>query len=174
MRLGKGTRKIEISFLNDHYVPNKADCNFFLHHAQLTGTSARKTFFSQSKLPASHKKILFVTPTSKVSADVAGKQHVVYGSGISDGDRHNHDDLPILLAGSAGGRIKTGRHIQYKNGTPLCNLYLWMMPQMGAADGCRRKTVWRQQWRAEYLRERGLTCVAQMNGKKILLVKNDE
>ncbi|MCC9599298.1 DUF1552 domain-containing protein [Stieleria sp. JC731] len=57
---------------------------------------------------------------------------IVYGSGISDGDRHNHDDLPILLAGSAGGRIKTGRHIAYDNGTPLCNLYLWMMHQMGA------------------------------------------
>ena len=57
---------------------------------------------------------------------------IVYGSGISDGDRHNHDDLPILLAGSAAGRIKTGRHIVYENGTPLCNLYLWMMNQMGA------------------------------------------
>ncbi|TWU00933.1 DUF1552 domain-containing protein [Stieleria varia] len=57
---------------------------------------------------------------------------IVYGSGISDGDRHNHDDLPILLAGSAGGRIKTGRHIEFKNGTPMCNLYVWMMQQMGA------------------------------------------
>ena len=57
---------------------------------------------------------------------------VVYGSGISDGDRHNHDDLPILLAGHGGGAIQSGRHIQYENGTPLCNLYLWMMHQMGA------------------------------------------
>ncbi len=57
---------------------------------------------------------------------------LVYGSGISDGDRHNHDDLPILLAGSAGGRIKTGRHLRYADGTPLCNLYVWMMQQMGA------------------------------------------
>ncbi len=57
---------------------------------------------------------------------------IVYGSGISDGDRHNHDDLPILLAGSAGQRVRTGRHIRYENGTPLCNLYLWMMHQMGA------------------------------------------
>jgi hypothetical protein len=57
---------------------------------------------------------------------------LIYGSGISDGDRHNHDDLPILLAGGGGGRIKTGRHIRYENGTPLCNLYLWMMHQMGA------------------------------------------
>ena len=57
---------------------------------------------------------------------------LVYGSGISDGDRHNHDDLPIILAGRGGGRISTGRHIRYQNGTPMCNLYLWMMQQMGA------------------------------------------
>jgi hypothetical protein len=56
---------------------------------------------------------------------------IVYGSGISDGDRHNHDDLPILLAGRGGGRIQTGRHVRYENGTPLCNLHLWMMHQMG-------------------------------------------
>ena len=57
---------------------------------------------------------------------------IVYGSGISDGDRHNHDDLPILLAGSAGGQISTGRHIRHQQGTPLCNLYVWMMQRMGA------------------------------------------
>jgi hypothetical protein len=56
---------------------------------------------------------------------------VVYGSGISDGDRHNHDDLPILLAGNAGGRIRSGRHIRYPDRTPLCNLYVWMLQQMG-------------------------------------------
>ncbi|MGB7344385.1 MAG: DUF1552 domain-containing protein [Pirellulaceae bacterium] len=56
---------------------------------------------------------------------------IIYGSGISDGDRHNHDDLPILLAGKAGGKIRTGQHLRYKNGTPLCNLYVWMMQQMG-------------------------------------------
>lgn len=57
---------------------------------------------------------------------------LVYGSGISDGDRHNHDDLPIILAGGGAGRIKTGRHIRYANKTPLCNLYLWMLQQVGA------------------------------------------
>lgn len=54
---------------------------------------------------------------------------VLYGSGISDGDRHNHDDLPILMAGSGGGRVETGRHIEYPKQTPLCDLYLWMMQQ---------------------------------------------
>ncbi len=55
---------------------------------------------------------------------------IVYGSGISDGDRHNHDDLPILLAGRGGGTIKTGRHIRYEP-QPLNNLYLSMLDRMG-------------------------------------------
>jgi hypothetical protein len=57
---------------------------------------------------------------------------LMYGSGISDGDRHNHDDLPIILAGGGAGRIKTGRHIRYPNRTPLCNLYVYMLNEMGA------------------------------------------
>lgn len=56
---------------------------------------------------------------------------LVYGSGISDGDAHNHDDLPILLIGKAGGRLKRGAHYAYDKDTPLCNLYVWMLSQMG-------------------------------------------
>ena len=43
---------------------------------------------------------------------------LVYGAGISDGDRHNHNDLPILLCGKGGGAIKTGRHIKYRRPDP--------------------------------------------------------
>jgi hypothetical protein len=57
---------------------------------------------------------------------------ILYGSGISDGNRHNHDDLPILLAGNAGGQIETGRHIKYRHDTPLTNLYLTMLDKLGA------------------------------------------
>ncbi len=56
---------------------------------------------------------------------------LLYGSGISDGDRHNHDDLPILLAGGAGGRIKRGAHLALGKKTPVCNLYLDMMAMAG-------------------------------------------
>ena len=56
---------------------------------------------------------------------------IVYGAGISDGDRHNHDDLPILLAGKGAGTIKSGRHITYKNGTPMTNLFLSMLDNVG-------------------------------------------
>jgi hypothetical protein len=56
---------------------------------------------------------------------------ILYGSGISDGDRHNHDDLPIMMVGKGGGRIKKPAHLQYPKDTPLCNLYLWMLNQVG-------------------------------------------
>tara|TARA_A100001037_G_C15120411_1_gene623523 strand:- start:413 stop:1711 length:1299 start_codon:yes stop_codon:yes gene_type:complete len=56
---------------------------------------------------------------------------VVYGAGISDGNRHNNENLPILLAGKAGGAIKPGRHLRYHFETPMSNLYLSMLDQMG-------------------------------------------
>jgi hypothetical protein len=59
-----------------------------------------------------------------------GRSMVVYGSGISDGDRHNHDNLPILLAGRGGG-VRPGRHVRYAAGTPLTNLYLALLHRMG-------------------------------------------
>jgi hypothetical protein len=56
---------------------------------------------------------------------------IIYGSGISDGDRHNHDDLPILMLGKAGGKASKSGHWRYAENTPLCNLYLWMLHQVG-------------------------------------------
>lgn len=56
---------------------------------------------------------------------------VLYGSGISDGNRHNHNDLPILLAGSLGGTLTPGRHVRYARDTPLCNLYVGLLDRMG-------------------------------------------
>jgi hypothetical protein len=56
---------------------------------------------------------------------------VVYGGGIGDGDRHNHDDLPILVAGGAATGIKSGRHIRYKNNTPMTNLFMTMADKAG-------------------------------------------
>jgi hypothetical protein len=56
---------------------------------------------------------------------------ILYGSGLGDGNRHNHDDLPVLLAGRAGGTIDTGRHVQVAPETPMCNLFLSMLDRMG-------------------------------------------
>jgi hypothetical protein len=57
---------------------------------------------------------------------------IAYGSAIGDGNRHNHDDLPILLAGRGCGTLKPGRHIRYEQETPLNNLWLSMLDRLGA------------------------------------------
>ena len=57
---------------------------------------------------------------------------IAYGSGNSDGNRHTHENLPVLLAGKGGGSLKTGRHIRYPRETPVNNLWLAMLDRMGA------------------------------------------
>jgi hypothetical protein len=77
---------------------------------------------------------------------------IVFGGGISDGNQHNHDNLPIILAGRGGGTITPGRHIvmdgitgpaadKYQlqgsatppvaTETPLANLYTSMLNRAG-------------------------------------------
>jgi hypothetical protein len=56
---------------------------------------------------------------------------IVYGSGLSDGNRHQHENLPVLLAGRGDGSLKPGRHIVYKSGTPITNLFLTLLDRMG-------------------------------------------
>jgi hypothetical protein len=59
---------------------------------------------------------------------------IVYGAGLSDGNRHAHEDLPTLIAGRAGNSIKPGRRIVYRKETPMTNLFLTMMDQMGVHE----------------------------------------
>jgi hypothetical protein len=56
---------------------------------------------------------------------------VVYCSGLSDGNRHAHDNLPVLLAGRAGGVLTPGRHVNVGDKTPMSNLYVRMLNLMG-------------------------------------------
>jgi hypothetical protein len=55
---------------------------------------------------------------------------ILYGSGIGDGNRHNHDELPVLLVGRAGGRVTGGKHVRFARNTPVANLYLAMLGKM--------------------------------------------
>ncbi len=56
---------------------------------------------------------------------------IMFGSSMSDGNRHDPSNLPVLLAGHGGGAIAGGRHIASPKGTPLCNLYVSMLERMG-------------------------------------------
>jgi hypothetical protein len=54
-----------------------------------------------------------------------------YGSGLGDGSTHQYNDLPIVVAGSGGGRMRTGLHVHLPEGTPLANLWLTQARAMG-------------------------------------------
>jgi hypothetical protein len=56
---------------------------------------------------------------------------ILYGSGMSDGNSHNHDPLPIVLAGRAGGALQGNRHIRQKELTPMSNLLLAILDRLG-------------------------------------------
>lgn len=56
---------------------------------------------------------------------------VVYGSGICDGDRHNHDDLPIIVAGGKAAGLGGGILHKVKDGTPMANLHVDLIHRMG-------------------------------------------
>jgi hypothetical protein len=56
---------------------------------------------------------------------------IVYGSGLSDGNGHTHDQLPTLLAGRGGGFLSPGRHIIYQRETPVTNLFVTMLQRVG-------------------------------------------
>ena len=58
---------------------------------------------------------------------------IVYGSGLSDGNRHTHEDLPVLIVGN-GGKFRQGQHIAYKKGTPMNNLFLTLLDRMGVQE----------------------------------------
>ena len=55
---------------------------------------------------------------------------LLYGSGLSDGNRHQHDHLPVVFAGNGSGTVKSGRHVTYPTETPMANLYVAMLDRM--------------------------------------------
>ncbi len=55
---------------------------------------------------------------------------IVYGSGNADGNRHTHDNLPVILAGAGGGTLRPGRHLKL-GGRPMSDLFMTMNDRMG-------------------------------------------
>jgi len=84
-------------------------------------------------------KLAYFLQKMKDTEDVDGQSllhnsMIVYGSGISDGNRHNHNDLPVIVAGHAGGAFKAGRHVDLREEVPLSNLYVRMLNEFGISD----------------------------------------
>jgi hypothetical protein len=65
------------------------------------------------------------------NGSVLDNSMILYGSGIGDGNAHNHDKLPILLAGGGAGTLHPGRHLDLGRKVPMTNLYLAMLERLG-------------------------------------------
>ena len=81
------------------------------------------------------EELAYFLERMKEAKDTDGKSllhnsMVVWGSGLSDGHWHTHVDLPIVVAGNAGGRFQPGRHVDVGE-TPLNNLFVRMLGEVG-------------------------------------------
>ena len=56
---------------------------------------------------------------------------ILYGSSMSNGNQHDHDPLPIMVAGGASGALKGGRHMTFPAHTPMSNLMLALLDKLG-------------------------------------------
>lgn len=65
-------------------------------------------------------------------SSVLDNSMILMGSALRDGQKHDPHNLPLLLAGRAGGRIEPGRHLVYSEDSPLADLYVSMLDAFGA------------------------------------------
>jgi hypothetical protein len=73
--------------------------------------------------------------TPEGDSNLLDQSLIVYGSGLSDGNVHTHDQLPTVLAGRGGGFVSPGRHIIYQRETPVTNLFATMIERLGVRPG---------------------------------------
>jgi hypothetical protein len=69
--------------------------------------------------------------TPEGDSNLLDNSMIVYGAGLSDGNRHLHEDLPTLLIGKGGNFFRPGRRIIYRKETPMANFHLTLMDRMG-------------------------------------------
>jgi hypothetical protein len=109
-----------------------ADDHHSLSHHQNNAVAIDKLF----QIHRFHMK-LFVYYLEKLRSVPDGDGNLLdnmvmlYGSALSDGNSHMHENLPLLLVGGAGGGIKGGRHLRVPNLTPMTNLHLAVLDKLG-------------------------------------------
>lgn len=64
-------------------------------------------------------------------SNVLDNSMILFGAGIRDGNKHDPHNLPVVVAGKAGGRLASGQHLSYGKDTPLSNLYVSMLDAFG-------------------------------------------
>lgn len=132
------------SFLLAHDGSNRSFSNLGFnegHHSLSHHRRAQDKMDKIAKIDTFYtEQLAYFLQRMKATKDIDGNtllhnSMIVWGSGLSNADRHTHDDLPIIVAGNAGGKFQTGRHIEVPDKTPLNNLYMRMLKETGAPTG---------------------------------------
>jgi hypothetical protein len=105
------------------------------HHRDDPGLIEKKT-----KIDAYHVSLLgYLAEKMHATPDGDGslldQSLLMYGGGMGDGNLHRHSDLPCVLLGKLGGKIRAGQHVVYPEGTPMTNWLLTMLDKVGVQAG---------------------------------------
>jgi hypothetical protein len=100
------------------------------HHRNDPAALAKLTKIQTYHLSFFAEFIARLQATRDGDATLLDRSMIVYGAGISDSDRHVHENLPVLVLGKGNGRLTSGRHVDYQRDTPVTNLHLALLDRM--------------------------------------------
>lgn len=101
------------------------------HHQNKTELLDKVTKINEYHMQQFAKWMEKLKASKEGDSNILNNSMIVYGAGLSDGNRHTHEDLPVMLIGGGGnGYLKGGRRVKYRRETPISNLYLSMMDRM--------------------------------------------
>jgi hypothetical protein len=106
------------------------------HHPTSHHKDDRELIGKVAKINAYHTTLFaYFVERLKATPDGDGSllDHImiIYGAGMSDSNRHDPTNLPILLVGGAAGQLKGGRHVRYRDNPPMSNLLVTLIDKLG-------------------------------------------
>jgi hypothetical protein len=118
---------------NDVYPASGVRDSFHIlsHHSNIEANKARFAVLNRYHVSLYAYLLSKLAQTADGDGTLLDHSLVLYGSGMSDGNQHNHGPLPVVLAGRAGGALTTGRHLRNDEGTTMSNLLLAMLHTLG-------------------------------------------
>lgn len=101
------------------------------HHGNDPEKIARLAKINQHHVALFAEFVAKLRDTPEGGGSLLDHSLLLYGSGMGNPNVHDHINLPILVAGGAGGRLRGGRHVRFREATPLANLHLTLLDKVG-------------------------------------------
>jgi hypothetical protein len=101
------------------------------HHRNDPAALAKLTKIQTYHMSFFAEFIARLQATRDGDATLLERSMIVYGAGISDSNRHIHENLPVLVVGKGNGKLSSGRHLDFQRDTPVTNLHLALLDRLG-------------------------------------------